>query len=140
VCFVVSDFLDANFEEALRTANRKHDVIAVLITDPSELELPGVGISGMDDPFVDRFGIGVNGRHAMISTAVGSAFLVRLDGKDYASTAAPARSLTLPDLVEELRGVLDAWAATVTAGSGELDTSSMDPELLDRLRALGYLK
>jgi len=43
-------------------------------------------------------------------------------------------------LVTRLNEVLDAWAATLTAGSGELDTSTMDPELLDRLRALGYLK
>ena len=28
VCFVVSDFFDQGFERAMRTANRKHDVIA----------------------------------------------------------------------------------------------------------------
>ncbi|MFT4572018.1 MAG: hypothetical protein ACI8TX_003374 [Hyphomicrobiaceae bacterium] len=50
VCFVVSDFLDDNFERALLTANRRHDVIAVLITDPNELELPSVGMVTLADP------------------------------------------------------------------------------------------
>ena len=39
VCFVVSDFIDEEYEQALRAANRKHDVVAVLITDPRELEM-----------------------------------------------------------------------------------------------------
>ena len=39
ICFVVSDFLDDDFEHAMVTANRKHDVIAVLVTDPNELEV-----------------------------------------------------------------------------------------------------
>jgi uncharacterized protein (DUF58 family) len=49
ICFVVSDFLDEGFEQALRTANRKHDVIAVLVTDPRELDLPGVGLVALRD-------------------------------------------------------------------------------------------
>jgi uncharacterized protein (DUF58 family) len=49
ICFVVSDFLDQGFEQALRTANRKHDVIAVLVTDPRELDLPGVGLVALRD-------------------------------------------------------------------------------------------
>ena len=44
ICFVVSDFLDTGFERALVTANQRHDVIAVLVTDPRELELPAVGL------------------------------------------------------------------------------------------------
>jgi len=49
VCFVVSDFMDEGFEKALQTANRKHDVIAVLITDPRELEVPDVGLVALRD-------------------------------------------------------------------------------------------
>ena len=49
ICFVVSDFLDEGYERALRAANRKHDVIAVLITDPRELEIPGVGLLALRD-------------------------------------------------------------------------------------------
>ncbi|MBT6272511.1 MAG: DUF58 domain-containing protein [Chromatiales bacterium] len=49
VCFVVSDFLDEGFESALSQANRRHDVVAVLVTDPRELELPRVGVVAMTD-------------------------------------------------------------------------------------------
>jgi uncharacterized protein (DUF58 family) len=49
VCFVVSDFLDEGFERALMTANQKHDVIAVLVTDRRELELAPAGLIAMRD-------------------------------------------------------------------------------------------
>ena len=49
VCFLVSDFLDDDYQHALMTANRKHDVIAVLITDPRELEMPEVGLIALKD-------------------------------------------------------------------------------------------
>ncbi len=49
ICFVVSDFLDEGFEQALLTANQKHDVIAVLVSDPKELELPGMGLVSLRD-------------------------------------------------------------------------------------------
>lgn len=50
VCFVVSDFFDDDYIRALQMANRKHDVIAVLITDPRELTLPNVGLVDLLDP------------------------------------------------------------------------------------------
>jgi uncharacterized protein (DUF58 family) len=49
VCFVVSDFFDDNYIKTLQMAARKHDVIAVLITDPRELELPRVGMLTIRD-------------------------------------------------------------------------------------------
>jgi uncharacterized protein (DUF58 family) len=49
VCFVVSDFIDEGFDRALRTANAKHDVVAVLITDPCELAVPDVGLLTLRD-------------------------------------------------------------------------------------------
>lgn len=49
ICFVVSDFLDEGFERAMVAANRKHDVIAVLVTDPRELEVPDVGLVSLRD-------------------------------------------------------------------------------------------
>lgn len=49
ICFVVSDFLDEGYEHALVTANQKHDVIAVLVTDPRELDLPAVGLVALRD-------------------------------------------------------------------------------------------
>jgi uncharacterized protein (DUF58 family) len=49
ICFVVSDFLDEGWEHALVTANQRHDVIAVLVTDPRELELADVGLVALRD-------------------------------------------------------------------------------------------
>jgi uncharacterized protein (DUF58 family) len=49
ICFVVSDFLDDGFDRAMVAANRKHDVIAVLVTDPNELEIPDVGLVALSD-------------------------------------------------------------------------------------------
>ena len=49
ICFVVSDFLDEGFEHAMVAANRKHDVIAVLVTDPGELSVQDVGLVALRD-------------------------------------------------------------------------------------------
>ncbi len=49
ICFVVSDFLDEGFEKILVAANRKHDVIAVLVTDPAEIAMPDVGLVALRD-------------------------------------------------------------------------------------------
>jgi len=43
ICFLLSDFLAAGFEKPLRVAARRHDLIAVTLTDPREASLPDVG-------------------------------------------------------------------------------------------------
>lgn len=42
--FVISDFISNDFEQPMRIAARKHDLIALRITDKRELELPPVGL------------------------------------------------------------------------------------------------
>jgi uncharacterized protein (DUF58 family) len=42
--FLISDFLDKGFEDAIKIANKKHDLIAVHIYDERETELPDVGL------------------------------------------------------------------------------------------------
>ena len=54
VCFLVSDFQDQGFERAVLAANRKHDVIAVLITDPREIAIPDVGLVSLRDAETGR--------------------------------------------------------------------------------------
>ncbi|HBF88240.1 MAG TPA: DUF58 domain-containing protein [Bacteroidales bacterium] len=49
VAFVISDFIDKNFEDALRIANRKHDVVALRTYDKRETELPSMGLIKMKD-------------------------------------------------------------------------------------------
>lgn len=47
VAFVLSDFIDRKFEDALKIAARKHDLVALRIFDPSESELPALGLTQM---------------------------------------------------------------------------------------------
>jgi uncharacterized protein (DUF58 family) len=54
ICFVVSDFLDHGWEHSLVMANQRHDVIAVLVTDPRELELRDVGLVALRDAETGR--------------------------------------------------------------------------------------
>ena len=49
VVFVISDFLDVDFEAPLRALGHKHDVIALIVNDPREAELPSVGIVALED-------------------------------------------------------------------------------------------
>lgn len=42
--FLLSDFIDRGFEDAIKIANKKHDLIAVRIFDERETELPDVGL------------------------------------------------------------------------------------------------
>jgi uncharacterized protein (DUF58 family) len=49
VVFLISDFIARGYEAALRVTNKKHDVIAINITDPRERELPGVGMVALED-------------------------------------------------------------------------------------------
>jgi uncharacterized protein (DUF58 family) len=49
VLFLISDFLDDNYLQVLRHANRKHDVVAALITDPREESMPPAGLVTLED-------------------------------------------------------------------------------------------
>lgn len=49
VTFVISDFLDPKAQLALKIANRKHDVIGVVIDDPRDFNLPDVGLIELED-------------------------------------------------------------------------------------------
>jgi uncharacterized protein (DUF58 family) len=50
IIFVISDFLDSNFEDSLKLLAKKHDVIALRILDKAEIELPDAGILHLQDP------------------------------------------------------------------------------------------
>jgi len=49
VVFLVSDFISSGYEKALRIASRRHDVVAIEVVDPRELELPAVGYIELED-------------------------------------------------------------------------------------------
>ncbi len=49
VVFLISDLLDQGFEQALKVANHKHDMVIIQIIDPGERELPKVGLLEIRD-------------------------------------------------------------------------------------------
>lgn len=44
IAFILSDFIDAQYEDALRVAAKKHDVVGIKIYDPADRELPRAGL------------------------------------------------------------------------------------------------
>lgn len=49
IAFVISDFDDENFDDALKIANKKHDIVALKIYDEREHVLPNVGMVRLTD-------------------------------------------------------------------------------------------
>ena len=50
VTFIISDFFSPDFKKMLAVANKRHDIIAVTITDPRELEFGDIGLVKLFDP------------------------------------------------------------------------------------------
>lgn len=64
ICFVISDFMDPNFEDALKLANKRHDIVALRIHDPLEESLPDAGILVLQDAESGkRMSIDTSNRH-----------------------------------------------------------------------------
>ncbi len=49
IAFVLSDFIDANYQDALRVAARKHDIIGIKVYDKMDMELPKAGMLQVQD-------------------------------------------------------------------------------------------
>ena len=49
VLFLISDFIDDDYIDMLRHANRRHDVICALVNDERELSLPPAGLLTLED-------------------------------------------------------------------------------------------
>lgn len=49
IAFILSDFIDSNYEDALRIAGKKHDVIGIKIYDPMDMVLPNAGLIQVQD-------------------------------------------------------------------------------------------
>jgi uncharacterized protein (DUF58 family) len=54
IAFVISDFIDTGYDQILRVISKKHDVIAVEISDPREETLPDSGIIKLRDAETDE--------------------------------------------------------------------------------------
>ena len=49
IAFILSDFIDANYEDALRIAGKKHDVIGMKLYDRMDMKLPEAGLIQVED-------------------------------------------------------------------------------------------
>lgn len=52
--FLISDFVDRGYEQALKIAASRHDLVALNIMDTGEMTLPNIGIIEMADPETGR--------------------------------------------------------------------------------------
>ena len=50
IAFLISDFRDEGFDQTLRQAGRKHDLVALRVTDPLDRKLPSIGWIPVQDP------------------------------------------------------------------------------------------
>ena len=55
VTFVISDFFAKEFKKPLSIAGKRHDCIAITITDPREMELPNAGLVELADAETGKF-------------------------------------------------------------------------------------
>ncbi len=49
ICFILSDFITEGYEKPLSLAARRHDLIAMMVYDPGEKEIPKVGLVRVQD-------------------------------------------------------------------------------------------
>ncbi|MFM1876855.1 MAG: hypothetical protein RL266_2592 [Bacteroidota bacterium] len=49
IAFLLTDFMDSNYSDALKLANKKHDLVAIRIFDALEQEMPNVGLLPITD-------------------------------------------------------------------------------------------
>jgi uncharacterized protein (DUF58 family) len=61
ITFVISDFINEGFEDALKIANRKHDLVALRIFDERETLMPDMGLIRLKDA--------ETGKHLLVDTS-----------------------------------------------------------------------
>ncbi|MFZ9943860.1 MAG: DUF58 domain-containing protein [Bacteroidia bacterium] len=49
IAFVISDFISNDFSDALKVASRKHDLVAIRVSDVREQHLPNIGLVHFED-------------------------------------------------------------------------------------------
>lgn len=93
IAFLVSDLLDNGYEDALKIANRRHDLVVLRTTDPRESDLPNMGLVRFADPETGEMRWVNTGSRALRSAYRASALkhqqrtkeLLRRSGVDHAT-------------------------------------------------------
>ena len=95
VVFVISDFLDTGYEEALRGLARRHEVVALALVDPVDGALPDLGMVAVADAetgerlWVDTGDARVRARYAEAAAA-------RAEARHRAIASCGVEEITIP--------------------------------------------
>ncbi|MDO4728304.1 MAG: DUF58 domain-containing protein [Bacteroidota bacterium] len=54
IVFLISDFIDVNYEDKLKIVSKKHDLTGIRVYDKAEEELPNIGLVSMLDAETDQ--------------------------------------------------------------------------------------
>jgi len=69
IVFLISDFMDSGYEQALQIAGKRHDLVGIVLLDPREKELPRFGLVPFrdsetgEDRWVDTLDASVRAAH-----------------------------------------------------------------------------
>ena len=54
ICFILSDYISSTFEKPLRIASKKHDIVALKVSDKREKTIPNIGIVPFKDSETEK--------------------------------------------------------------------------------------
>lgn len=106
VVFLVSDFLTPNAQKQLERVRRKHDLIALTLTDPREESFPDVGLIRLRDPETDETLL-VDTANAQVRDALAEQFRSRREKTDETLKRSKTDRLAVRtdrDFLADLRG------------------------------------
>lgn len=61
ICFIISDFMDSDFERSLNIARKRHDIVALRLNDQRESTMPNIGLIEFTDS--------ETGKHILLDTS-----------------------------------------------------------------------
>lgn len=78
IAFILSDFMDDNYDQALKIAANKHDITGIRIYDQKEAEMPNIGFVQMEDAETGEVQL-VNTKSKHVRTQYAAFYLARVD-------------------------------------------------------------
>lgn len=109
ICFLLSDFQTPPGDAAMGVAARRYDLINICLTDPSELDVPDVGLLPMRDLESGKF-VMVDTASSQVRGAIRRASEARIQAAQQMSTRSGATFIDLrgqTDYVTELQRALE---------------------------------
>ncbi len=106
IVFILSDFIDNQYDNALKIVGKKHDVTGVKVYDRREKEIPKLGVIHVEDPETDSVRI-INTNSKSVRTQYKASFL---KNEDYflnafrKSGSGIIKTMVGQDYVKELMG------------------------------------